>query len=155
MNPIKAWVDAHLLWFKVAGVLAILAAIGYGLWALHHAGVEAGRNQVQVAWDKDKIERDEAYQRQLTAALQKRQNAEAQHDKDQRTITNLRHQLDGVLHLPTCPAAASGAAHPDGEAGVLSNRVDEGFVRLQERARELFFRCDQLNIDAIRANGAQ
>lgn len=156
MNPISEWIRLHLLWLKVAGALAILAAIGYGLWSLYHAGYQAGANEIQIQWDKDKIARDEAKWQALQALNAKINQAQEQHDHDQVTIDTLADDARRLrIHLPTACDAAAAGADPDRAARLLSDRVDASFAELQDRAGRLFTRCDQLNIDAIRANSAR
>ena len=144
----------HMRWFKVAGALASLLATGYGLWSLYHAGQVAGRNEIRIEWDQDKLRRDQAQQDALLAYAGKLKTTQEQHDHDQTLIDDLRVRADGVrIHLPTCAGdATAGAAHPDGAAGALSERVDRRFAEFQGRVGRLITRCDQLNIDAIRAN---
>lgn len=142
---------------KVVGYVLLLACAGMGLWYLYHSGRQAGREEVQVQWDADKIQRDVQQKKALIAYANRISLAEVQHDQDQALINQLHDAVGRLrIQLPACPggAAASGA-DPDGKSGVLPNRVDESFARLQERAGRLFARCDQLNIDAIRANAAR
>jgi hypothetical protein len=132
----------------------VLCAIG--LWYLHHDGYEAGKDEVQVQWDADKIQRDEAQKQALVAYANRITQAQEQHDHDQALIDQLHDDVKRVhIHLPTCSNAAATGQNPDGTAGLLPSRVDESFARLQERAGRLFARCDQLNIDAIRANAGR
>ncbi len=144
MNPLA---------LRAIGILAILAAIAGGLWYLYHSGYQAGEKDVQVKWDTDRIQRDQAQLKALLAYADQLKQAEVQHDQDQATIDDL-HAAAGRMrvHLPACPGTAQTGPGADGAAGVLSSRVDESFGRLQDRVAELFRRCDQLNIDAIRAN---
>jgi len=90
----------------------------------------------------------EAERNSLLAYASRISEGVEQHDKDRQTIADLKRTADKLrVHIPTCPAKDS-----DGAAGLLSNRVDEEFGKLQARAGELFERCDRLNIDAIRLN---
>jgi len=80
----------------------------------------------------------------------KLQNAGVQHDEDQAVINRLSADVGRVrVHIPACPTVT---ANPDGSAGVFSDRVDALFAELQDRTGALIQRCDQLNIDARRAN---
>ncbi len=134
-------------------VLAILA--GVGLWYLHHDGYEEGRAEVQVAWDADRLQRDEQQKAALVEYANRLNQAEVQHDQDQALINQLHDAAGRVrIHLPACPGNAAGAGE-NGSAGVLSDRMDQRFAELQERIGSLIARCDQLNIDAIRANRVQ
>ncbi len=138
-----------------AGIgLAILAA--FGLWYLHHDGYAEGKLEIQAKWDADKISRDEAQKDALVAYANRINQGEAQHDQDQVLINQLRDDAGRVrVHLSACgsnPAAAG--ADSNGAAGVLPDRVDQRFAEFQERVGSLIARCDQLNIDAIRANAA-
>lgn len=133
--------------------LALAALVGFGLWYLHRDGYEAGKNEVQVQWDADKIKRDEAQRDALIAYADKLKQAEVQHDQDQAVIDKLHDDAGRVrIHLPTCSTANSGPGE-DGKAGVLSARVDAVFADFQDRVGGIIRRCDQLNIDAIRENG--
>ncbi|MDD3884569.1 MAG: hypothetical protein PHW66_06490 [Gallionella sp.] len=86
----------------------------------------------------------------LLRYTEKLNQAGVQHDEDQATINRLAADAGRVrVHIPTCPAAAK---NPDGSAGLLSDRVDAAFAELQSGTGQLIQRCDQLNIDAIRAN---
>ncbi len=136
-------------------VLAILT--GLSLWYLHYDGYEAGKDEVQVQWDADKIQRDVQQKEALIAYANRISLAEVQHDQDQALINQLHDAAGRVrIQLPAYPGGAAAAgADPNGKSGVLPNRVDESFARLQERAGRLFARCDRLNIDAIRANASR
>lgn len=128
------------MWLRLAGVAVVALAL-YGLyWAIDDRGYQRGKNDERAA--------------QLEAAkklIERFNQAEVQHDQDQATIARLAADAQRVrVHIPTCPASS---ADTDGSARVLSNGVDEEFGRLQTRVGELVERCDQLNIDAIRANG--
>lgn len=142
---------------RLIGGILFAILVGIGLWRLHHDGYEEGRAEVQVQWDVDKIQRDEVEKQALVAYANRISQAEVQHDQDQALINQLHDAADSVhIHLPTCPGnAAAGGADSNGKIGVFSDRVDESFARLQERTSRLFARCDQLNIDAIRANLAR
>ncbi len=142
---------------KVAGYALLLTFAGMGLWYLYYGGRQAGRNEVQVQWDADKIQRDEQQKEALIAYANRISLAEVQHDQDQALINQLHDAAGRVrIQLPACPGGAAAAgADPNGKSGVLPNRVDESFARLQERAGRLFARCDRLNIDAIRANASR
>ena len=140
---------------RAIGYAVVLAFIACGLWYLHHDGYEAGKTEVRAAWEADRLRQDEAQKAALLAYAERIQLAEAQHDTDQATITHLADDARRVrIHLPACPASGSGA-DKDGAAGLLSARVDRLFAQFQERVGGLVTRCDQLNIDAIRANGSQ
>lgn len=150
------FLQPYLLWIKVAGALAILAAAGYGLWSLYHAGYRSGVNEIQIKWDADKIRTADAQRAALLAYGKKLKQAQEQHDNDQATIDDLADTARRLrIHLPTCGDHAAGGQNPNGTAGLLPDRVDQGFAALQSRATALFERCDQLNIDAIRANGSR
>ncbi len=139
---------------KLIAAAIVLVLAGFGLWHLYHTGYQAGKNEVQVKWNADNIQRDEAQKQALVAYANRITTAQEQHDHDQVLLTQLHDDLGRLrIHLPTCPDQS--AKNSNGGTGVLSNRVDESFARLQERAGRLFTRCDQLNIDAIRANAGR
>jgi len=85
----------------------------------------------------------------LIAYAERIKKGEEQHDEDQAVINNLAADNKRLrVHIPRCPTIGD----QGGESGLFSARVDEEFGKLQSRAGELFQRCDQLNIDAIRMN---
>lgn len=129
----------------LALIVSLIAAIGL-TW---YEGYAAGSDKVRAQWYAER--------QQLTAGYAaKLKQAEEQHDNDQALIDRLHDDAGRVrVHLPACPAAAATAGNPDLPAGAFSARVDDDFARLQQRAGELFRDCDQLNIDARRANGTE
>ena len=153
MNPL-AWLRADLWMVKLAGALAILAAIGYGLWTLHHDGYEAGRNEILAQWNAARRDQATAQKAALEAYARQLTRAEAQHDKDQALIDHLHAAAGRVrIHLPACAGQpAPGAAHPDGAAGLFPAGVDQSFAAFQDEVGGIIARCDQLNIDVRRAN---
>ena len=153
MNPL-AWLRADFWMVKLGAGLAIIAALGFGLWTLHHDGYEAGRNAVLARWNAEKRGQAEAQKAALAAYAHQLTLAETQHDKDQALIDHLHAAAGRVrIHLPACPGhAAAGAAHPDRAAGLFPAGVDQSFAAFQDEVGGLITRCDQLNIDARRAN---
>ena len=120
----------------------ILSVILIGL-ALFGFGYTKGRRDVKA----DYVEQE---RNALIEYAAKIKQAGEQHDEDQATITRLAADARRVrIHIPTCPTASE---DQNGEAGVLSGRVDDLFGELQARTTDLIQRCDQLNIDAIRTN---
>jgi len=120
----------------LAVVLTVTAAAGGGYAKGRH-----DESMVQVEQQRDG----------LLAYAERIKQGEVQHDADQDRINRLTADLGRVrVHIPACPTSTD----QSGVAGVFSDRVDEEFGRLQARAGELFQRCDQLNIDAIRLNSA-
>ena len=151
-----ALLNPYLRWLKLGGALAVLAGMAYGLWSLYHAGYRAGADDVQVKWDADNIRREEAQRAGLLAYAAKINQAQEQHDHDQATIDTLADTARRLrIHLPACAGRAAASAGPDGAAGLFPAGVDQGFAEFQARVGGLIRRCDQLNIDAIRANAAQ
>lgn len=137
----------------IAGVI-LLALAGFGLWYLRHEGYEEGKTEVTAEWKADQLMLAEAQKLALISYAEKINQAEVQHDQDQALIDRLHNDAGRVrIHLPACPAnAAVTGPGQNGTAGVLSNRVDQRFAEFQARVGSLIARCDQLNIDAIRAN---
>lgn len=81
--------------------------------------------------------------------------AEADHDKNSRTIRNLSRELDGLrINFPTCAVSGVAESGTDtgGRAGAFSSGVDAAFADLQKETGRLIERCDELNVDAILAN---
>ncbi len=147
-------------YLKITGalglVLLLLLLLALGLWRLYHGGYQAGRAEVQAQWDAERIRRDEAERDALLAYADQVKHAQEQHDHDQTTIDTLADDARRVrIHLPACPgAAARPGPGADGAAGVFSAGVDQRFAEFQQRVGGLIRRCDQLNIDAMRANAA-
>lgn len=150
-----AFLSPYLRWIKLAGALSLLAGMAYGLWSLYHAGYQAGANEIQIRWDADKLRREDAQRAGLLAYAAKINQAQEQHDHDQATIDTLADTARRLrIHLPACGARAAASAGPNGAAGLFPAGVDQGFAEFQARIGGLIRRCDQLNIDAIRANAA-
>lgn len=86
---------------------------------------------------------------------QKIKEAAEQHDNDQATIDNFARELTKRvrIHVPVCPTPPQG--NQDRGGGVLSEKVDVAFGRLQSGVDEIVMRCDQLNVDAIEANNSR
>ncbi len=139
---------------RAIGALGVMVLIGFGLWRLYHGGYQAGRAEVQVQWDADRIRRDEAQRDALLAYADTVKQAQEQHDHDQAAIDTLADDARRVrIHLPACASAPAGArAGANGSAGIFPAGVDQRFAEFQERVGGLIRRCDQLNIDATRAN---
>jgi hypothetical protein len=133
-----------------AGFLILLA--GFGLWYLHRDGYEEGKTEVQAKWNADKLKQAEAQEQALIAYANQLKLAEEQHDHDQAVIDRLHDDARRVrIHfIPACAGAGQ-----DGAAGILPARMDQLFAGFQERVGGIIARCDQLNIDAIRANGGR
>lgn len=142
-----------MIYARMIGAAALLLLIGFGLWQLHHSGYVAGRNAVQVEWDADRIRMAEADHAMRVKYEERMKHAQQQHDLDQGRIDRLHAAAGRVrIHLPTCHARAGTAGSEDGNAGVLSEKVDRRFAEFQASVGRIIARCDQLNIDAIRAN---
>jgi len=138
---------------RIIGAASLLLLVGFGLWQLHHSGYVAGRNAVQVAWDADRLRMAETEHAAQLAYEERMQHAQQQHDLDQARIERLHAAAGRVrIHLPTCPPRPDDTAATDGGARLLSERVDRRLAEFQARVGRLIARCDQLNIDAIRAN---
>ena len=141
---------------KLVGAMAFAALLGLGLWYLYHGGYEAGADAVRKDWYAERSKMAEEQNAALTAYADKLKQAQEQHDEDQATIDDLHDAAVRVrIHLPACPGNGAPGQNPDGAAGLLPNRVDQLFAEFQARVGGLVRRCDQLNIDAIRANGGQ
>jgi hypothetical protein len=137
---------------RLAGIGILALLVGLGLWYLHHDGYEEGKTEVQAAWEANKLKQAEAQKAALVVYAQKLQLSEEQHDQDQAVINQLHDDAQRVrIHfMPACAGAGK-----NGKAGVLSGTVDTLFAGFQERVGGIIARCDQLNIDAIRANGSR
>lgn len=98
-----------------------------------------------------------AVQAELFAAAAKTKKSEEQHAQYQLVINSLTAKLNQRvrIHIPVCASRPQDSEDQHREARALSERVDAAFGRLQTGATQLFSRCDQLNIDAIKSNEAQ
>lgn len=91
----------------------------------------------------------------LVAYAERLVNSEVQRDKNARTVTGLRHKLDGMFaNLPTCPlpGTTETGTNSNGGAGAFYEAANRAFGELQKGDNADFERCDTLNVDAIRAN---
>lgn len=138
--------------YKYLGLLVLTLLILFGCYSY---GRRIESMEQQLTRDKAIQAQQESNRKALIAYAETITKAGVQHDKDQRTINNLRDDLAGVSVLFSSPTVsgvpkASGGADPT--YGVLSSSVDKSFARLQKRVGELMFQCDQLNIDVMRLN---
>lgn len=145
--------------FKLAGIAAALVAAFVG-GCETQKGIEA----------KAKLELSEQHQREtakivqdwaanMAAATKRMIDAEVKRDENQSLIDKLHADSRVRIHIPVCPPAGTAAdaearAGEDGAAGTLSERVDAAFEKFQSGTGDLVYRCDRLNIDAIRLNSA-
>jgi hypothetical protein len=142
-----------LMQAKLAGGVALILLVCLGIWFLHHDGYEAGKTEVQAEWYAERTRIAEEQKAALAAYADKLKKAEEQHDQDQAAIDDLHDAAGRVrIHLPACTGNARPGGNQDGSAGVFPDRVDQLFAEFQARTGSLIRRCDQLNIDAIRAN---
>lgn len=132
---------------KIAIAAVVLVLLAVGTWYVTRDHYQGITKDIQ-------LDMAQAVQKELVAREVKLQEAEGKHETDQRTIDALRIKLDRVQVRGICSSTLQEAGHSDTSAGILSDRVDELFGRLQERAGELFKQCDQMNIDAIRVNNS-
>lgn len=122
-------------WVILAVVLALLGAAAGGYMKGRH-------DEKTVAVERER--------NALIAYAERITEGDAIHDKDQLTINRLAADIKRLrIHIPVCGPVKG---DQNGSAGALSNRVDAAFERLQEGVGALVQRCDQLNIDTIRAN---
>jgi predicted negative regulator of RcsB-dependent stress response len=129
------------IWWKLGGVLAIVAAlIGAALY-LEHLGYQKCEKEMQAK----NLELALAYADRIV-------KAEGERDANQTTIDRLNADVSKLrIHIPVCPNSAK---DQNGTAGIFSERVDKAFAELQGRGTELFKRCDEMNLDAIKVNAS-
>lgn len=88
----------------------------------------------------------------LVAYAERVKQGVEQHDKDQKTITNLAADLKRVrIHMPTVCTTKN----PDGTGGMASARIDDYMAEAKRSIDAIGERCAKLNADAIRANTLQ
>jgi len=138
----------------------IILLIGLGAGSLptwwitssYYQGMISAEHEAQ---QKLVIEQQKQNRLALLAYAKRITEGNDQHDKDQIAINRLAADARRVsVHFPACPVP--GAAEPEGNiggaSGVLSNPVDAYFAEFQDGVGALIEKCEQLNIDAIRAN---
>ena len=122
----------------------------------HYQGVIAKEHEAQ---QQLVITQQEKNRQDLLAYANRIVKAEAQHDKDNRTVRTLRNSLDSLRHIdiPICPLPGTAETGTDsgGAARLLYEATNRAFAELQKGDNADFERCDTLNIDAIRANAAR
>ena len=79
-----------LRWLRIGLLLAALAAVTAGLWAVHSHGVEQGRADVQSSWDAAKLA-------QSQADLEEELRVRAYEQSLQTTADNLRKAKDDQI----------------------------------------------------------
>lgn len=140
---------------RALGALGIIVLVGLGLWRLYHSGCEAGRAEVRAQWNAETIRRDEAQRDALLAYAARVKQAQEQHDHDQIAIDTLAGDARRLrIQLPACGDGPAARPGENGAARVFPAGVDQRLAEFQARVGGLIRRCDQLNIDAIRANAA-
>jgi len=126
------------------------------LVATHYFAYTAGQDNVHAKSDKAVIIEMENTQKEMTAYISKLQKAEDERDKQNDIIHHLTGDLARVRIKGICgstvPGLSKAGTDQDGRAGLLSEKADRAFEELQRGDNADFARCDQLNIDAIRAN---
>lgn len=130
--------------------------IGWYISADHYKR-EIAENQVKA--DSLVIKQQEKNQKELDEYLKKINRSQGKYDEQiiiNRSIGSelARLRVSISAGCRSVPGADKAPADQDGTGGILSNRMDESFAKLQERAFELFQRCDQLNTEAVRLNGS-
>lgn len=94
--------------------------------------------------------RDRQELKLMAVYVEKVKQSEEQHDKDQATINRLATGSRRVrVVFPLCPKPGKDS---DAASRVLSDRMGELFAGFQARVGGIIEKCDQINIDAIRAN---
>jgi len=132
------------IYTKLAGAALIAFAVWYA--TSDHYQKRIAEIQLQTA---------QAVQAQLLEDQNKIKLAGEQHAKDQLRNNALNRQLAGLQVHGICSGTSPDNQSANGSAGVLSERVDAAFAKLQEGVTGLLSRCDQLNIDAIASNNSQ
>ncbi|PRC92691.1 hypothetical protein [Solimicrobium silvestre] len=148
----------YTIYAKIAGVVALVVAILFGLWYLDHRGFVRGEATIQDQWDKA--------QRQATAdtlkiqqANDKKLNESEQKYVDQKNANDAlladTRKSGGLFYTPTvCPVSVPSATKAVASVDPASSpgRNDSGTINLTEFAEEV----EQLGHDkdelAIRLN---
>lgn len=134
-----------ILMLRLLGV-AIIALALYGLyWSIDNGGYERGIEEMTGKYREAEIKRDKEQAERIKTAQEK-------HDADQKTIARLAADARRVrVNFPDCSAITSSEG-ADGGSRIFQQRIDSAFGKFQQGLEELVLRCDQLNIDSIRAN---
>jgi len=132
-----------MIWWKIGGVMAFIVVLIGAVKYVENIGIE----RCEAKANEEKLSLALAYAERIKKAQEER-------DENQNIIDRLVAESRRVrVHIPVCGNNA-GAKDQGGRERLLSDRVDESFARLQQRTTELFKRCDELNLDAIKVNDA-
>lgn len=140
---------------KLIAWLLSVAMVLLSLYGMYRYGRHVEALDQTAERDKAVAEQQEKNRLALLAYAKKITDAGVQHDQDQAVVNRLSADLRRVsIHIPTCPVpgVAEAATDSHGGSGVLSEKVDGIFADFQAETGRLIERCDQLNIDARRAN---
>lgn len=91
-----------MLLLYAGAALAVVGAIGYGAWKIHHTGYEKGKAEVQLEWDTAKAEQRAKEAKQIDTATTKR---EAQREKIRTVYKTITKNVDRYIDRPIYAAA--------------------------------------------------
>lgn len=108
---------------RIALALGLLALLGYSLWWAGSALYAAGERNVQVKWDADTIERNEATIAAAADAREREQvlrdritrNNQERRNAETKLVADYAAVIASLLHRPDRPS--EGAASPGAPAG--------------------------------------
>lgn len=130
-----------LIWIRLAGVSAVVAALWFGYGYVKHIGYNQAKTEMQA----ENLKLALAYAQRIV-------KAEGERDANQTIVDRIHAESRRVqVHFPVCPTTPD-TRNQNRAAGLFSDGMDKSFARLQERTTELFKRCEELNLDAIKVN---
>jgi hypothetical protein len=142
-----------ILYIAGSAFLFGLASGGGAAWTVQNWRMGALKNEQQAAMNnaqKDLLAEQASHHADIV-------KGENQHAEDQLANNALSSRLSRLQHVAgICASRAArqdqAAKDSNGAGGLLPNRVDAAFAKLQDGLRDYAGRCDQLNIDARKAN---
>jgi len=142
---------------RLAVALFGAAAISAGsAWSGYWVRDKAAKQAIQRAQLENSEAVRVAVQLQLDAIIDRSkviQQAEAEHDKNQRIINSFTDRVRIVVPASSCTVSEVAlATDSDAASRVSPTRIEAGLAEAQREIERIGQTCAQLNIDAIRAN---
>ena len=142
---------------RLAVALFGAAAVSAGsAWYGYQVRDKVAKQDIQRAQLENSEAVRVAVQLQLDAIIDRSkaiQQAEAEHDKNQRIINSFTDRVRIIVPTRSCTVSeVTIATDVDAASRVSSARIEEGLAEAQREIERIGQACAQLNIDAIRAN---
>lgn len=114
------------------GALAVIALL-FVAWAIHHHGYKAGSQEIQAAWNEDKLLQQEAHQKLVDEYAKREQAHQAENERISHELAEARKAHDAAL-------ADQRAAHQqrlllsEGRAAVYRRQAEAGTAECRDLA---------------------